>query len=391
MPKNNMDTFTPNLSHPTPHTRNNAFKSGSTVIRHIATEKIVLFVGHAYADVPSSDAEFKYLVTETVEDAQQAIAQLLNVYRKIPAVIIYKIGSRYENDLAAWEAYFATHRILRSIPFFLYSTEPSPSLKALVKQYIFIDEIVTRECMAQLDNKVNFVSKFKRMYTLDTRTADVHHSRPLYAGNRWNRMLKRGFDVAVAGTALIAASPVMLLIAALIKMESKGPVFYASPRAGKNYRIFKFYKFRTMVNNADQQLQSLQHLNQYNQDTLKAAVFYKVSNDPRVTKLGSFLRNSSLDEIPQLFNVLLGDMSLVGNRPLPLYEASSLTTDEHAERFLAPAGITGLWQISKRGKKSMSAEERIHLDISYAHRHSFAYDMWLILNTPFALIQKDNV
>jgi lipopolysaccharide/colanic/teichoic acid biosynthesis glycosyltransferase len=386
MPKINMDTFTPNLA----LTRNNALKSGSTVIHHIAAEKIVLFVGHAYADVPPADNRFKFLVTEKAADARQVIAQLLNVYRKIPAVIIYKFSSQYESDLAEWEAYFSTHRILRSIPFFLYSAEPSPALKTLVKQHTFIDEIVTRECMQKLDSKVDFVSKFKRMYTLDTRKADVHHTRPLYSSNRWNRMLKRGFDIAVAGTALVAAAPVMLVIAALIKLESKGPVIYASPRAGKNYRIFKFYKFRTMVNNADQQLQALQHLNQYKQDT-NSAVFYKVSNDPRVTKLGSFLRNSSLDEIPQLFNVIMGDMSLVGNRPLPLYEAASLTTDEHVERFLAPAGITGLWQISKRGKKDMSTEERILLDINYAHRHSFAYDMWLFLNTPFALIQKDNV
>lgn len=137
-------------------------------------------------------------------------------------------------------------------------------------------------------------------------------------------------------------------------------------------------------------LHKLQHLNQYNGNG-SGPVFYKVSNDPRVTRLGSFLRNSSLDELPQLFNVLKGDMSLVGNRPLPLYEAATLTTDDWAERFLAPAGITGLWQISKRGKKDMSVEERISLDINYAHRHNFAYDMWLMVNTPFALVQKDNV
>ncbi|WP_443092685.1 sugar transferase [Chitinophaga cymbidii] len=211
-----------------------------------------------------------------------------------------------------------------------------------------------------------------------------------YSGSHLNNFFKRSLDIIAAGTGLLIASPVMLVIAALIRLESKGPIFYASPRAGRNYKVFKFYKFRTMVPDADKQLQQLKHLNQYDTDD-KGPVFYKVSNDPRITKLGNFLRNTSLDEIPQLFNVLKGDMSLVGNRPLPLYEAQSLTTDNWVERFLAPAGITGLWQISKRGKKEMSVEERINLDIDYAYKNSFTYDMWLIVNTPRALIQKDNV
>jgi len=107
--------------------------------------------------------------------------------------------------------------------------------------------------------------------------------------------------------------------------------------------------------------------------------------------VGAFLRNSSLDELPQLFNVLLGDMSLVGNRPLPLYEAETLTTDVWAERFMAPAGITGLWQIKKRGQDDMSVEERIGLDIAYANRNNFMYDLWIMANTPTALIQKSSV
>jgi lipopolysaccharide/colanic/teichoic acid biosynthesis glycosyltransferase len=97
-----------------------------------------------------------------------------------------------------------------------------------------------------------------------------------------------------------------------------------------------------------------------------------------------------LDELPQLLNVLVGDMSVVGNRPLPLYEAETLTTDEWAKRFMAPAGITGLWQIKKRGKEDMSAEERINLDINYADNYNFVYDLWIMAQTPSALIQKTN-
>jgi len=180
------------------------------------------------------------------------------------------------------------------------------------------------------------------------------------------------------------------LIAIALKIESKGPIFYISKRAGRGYRIFNFYKFRTMYVGADQKITDFSHLNQYNSETNAGPVFFKINNDPRITKVGLFLRNNSLDELPQLVNVLLGHMSLVGNRPLPLYEAATLTTDEWAKRFMAPAGITGLWQIKKRGKSEMSIEERINLDIDYANNYSFVYDLWIMANTPSALMQKVN-
>ncbi len=206
----------------------------------------------------------------------------------------------------------------------------------------------------------------------------------------FNYFLKRTLDISIAATGLLVASPVLLVVAALIKLESRGPVFYISKRAGQGYKVFKFYKFRTMVAEADKQVSQMSHLNQYESNGT-GPVFFKVSNDPRVTRLGAFLRNTSLDEIPQLLNVIRGDMSLVGNRPLPLYEAASLTTDSYAGRFLAPAGLTGLWQIKKRGSKEMSVDERIRLDIEYAEKHSVMFDMWILANTPTALLQKDNV
>jgi lipopolysaccharide/colanic/teichoic acid biosynthesis glycosyltransferase len=364
-------------------------KPNTTIIRHISDEKIALFIGHNVVEMPQEPEHFKYLMADHVADAQEAIDQLLNVYRKIPAVIIYRFNSSYETDLASWQTYFEEHQVLRAIPFFLYTDQLSDTLRTFVKKYVFIDEIITRDCLLnRLDDKVNFVSKFKRMHLFANKAPETpavtYHSTPM------NRAAKRIFDVLVAGSLLVMLLPVLLLISLLIKLEGKGPVFYTSSRAGKNYRMFRFYKFRTMVADADKQLHMLKAQNQYNGNG-NGPMFFKVSNDPRVTRLGSFLRNSSLDELPQLFNVLKGDMSLVGNRPLPLYEAATLTTDDWAERFLAPAGITGLWQISKRGKKDMSVEERISLDINYAHRHNFAYDMWLMVNTPFALVQKDNV
>ena len=244
-------------------------------------------------------------------------------------------------------------------------------------------------------------------------------------------ILKRTIDILVSAVALLCLLPVMFLIAIAIKLESKGSIFYGAPRAGQGYRIFNLLKFRTMGQHAAAALKSLQHLNLYgdNKPVLEKAdfchychahgqdctmmitrdgqyvcehllkeaskgdsAFFKIKDDPRITKVGKFLRNTSLDELPQLINVLKGEMSLVGNRPLPLYEAEKLTSDDAALRFMAPAGITGLWQVTKRGRKGeMSESERIELDKKYAKEHTFTKDLKLIFKTFPALIQKDNV
>jgi lipopolysaccharide/colanic/teichoic acid biosynthesis glycosyltransferase len=120
--------------------------------------------------------------------------------------------------------------------------------------------------------------------------------------------------------------------------------------------------------------------------------FVKIENDPRVTKVGRFIRKYSIDELPQLFNILKGDMSVVGNRPLPLYEAEKLTADSNIDRFMAPAGLTGLWQVEERGKGgNMSAEERKQLDIIYGQTYNFSLDMKIIFRTLTAFVQKENV
>ena len=246
---------------------------------------------------------------------------------------------------------------------------------------------------------------------------------------------KRIFDTLLAAFILICLAPLFLVVALLIKLESKGPVFYYSYRVGTGYRIFKFWKFRSMRQNADQLLNSMKGLNQYQtaqkeqlpsvsalcemcavnstgcQQQLidskgqvicesqyklakmgeAGAAFIKIANDPRITWIGKIIRNTSIDELPQLYNVLRGDMSIVGNRPLPLYEAEKITTDKFAARFIAPAGITGLWQVSKRGKGDMSEEERKMLDVEYAKTYSLKKDIQIILQTIPALFQKENV
>lgn len=197
---------------------------------------------------------------------------------------------------------------------------------------------------------------------------------------------KRFLDLILSTTALVCLSPILGIVAALVKIDSNGPVFYTSKRVGTGYKIFDFYKFRSMRIGAEAEVASLAHQNQYGN-----ATFFKVQNDPRITRLGSFLRKTSIDELPQLLNVIKGDMSIVGNRPLPLYEAEQLTTNEWSMRFLGPAGLTGLWQISKRGKKDMSEIERKELDNYYAKNYSLWLDIKIIFKTFPALVQKEKV
>lgn len=368
--------------------RHNAAKSVNETAQQNEVRTVVM-VGRGAQPAANEAAAYRLYEAENATEAQQGILQLLNSYRMVPSVVVIRHSQLVAEDCKKWEAFFASHPILCTIPIFVLADEVSDGLKASVKQYRFIDEIITPACMQKsLFAKVDFVKKVKRMQSIPGTVSTPPRTK--HKKNYLDTVLKRTLDIVAASTGLVVASPVMLVIAALIRLESRGPIFYSSLRAGRNYRVFKFYKFRTMVPDADKQLDKLKHMNQYDTNG-SGPTFIKVSNDPRITRLGNFLRNSSLDELPQLVNVLRGDMSLVGNRPLPLYEATTLTTDEWVERFLAPAGITGLWQISKRGKKEMSVEERINLDIDYADKHSFTYDMWLIVNTPFALIQKDNV
>jgi lipopolysaccharide/colanic/teichoic acid biosynthesis glycosyltransferase/CheY-like chemotaxis protein len=205
---------------------------------------------------------------------------------------------------------------------------------------------------------------------------------------------KRFLDLFISSMMLIGLSPVMLIVAIAIKLDSKGPVFYKSKRVGTGYKVFDFYKFRSMRTDADQMLAQMAVTNnQYAAEEAGStkSAFVKIKNDPRITKLGNFLRGSSLDELPQLFNILRGDMSVVGNRPLPVYEAEMLTSNEWSMRFLGPAGLTGLWQISKRGKEDMSERERKKLDNFYAQKYSFWLDVKIIIGTVPALFQKEKV
>jgi len=253
---------------------------------------------------------------------------------------------------------------------------------------------------------------------------------------------KRIFDIVVASTVLLLLSPLLLLTIIAIRLESKGKVYYAAKRVGR--KTFNFYKLRSMRAGSDKMLKQLakynnQYKNTFNKDNIHAdecprcrklpagvycsslkydglvkvcdywhtelnirernnnSSFIKIVDDPRITKIGKIIRNTSIDELPQLINVIKGDMSLVGNRPLPVYEAETLTQDQMSKRFLAPAGITGLWQVELRGKKGdMSEDERIALDNRYAdyfvdNNYSLWFDLKILLRTVPALFQRGSV
>lgn len=200
---------------------------------------------------------------------------------------------------------------------------------------------------------------------------------------------KRAFDIVSASIGLLLLSPLLILVAILVKLESKGSIFYVSKRIGKGYQEFNFIKFRSMRVDADEQLEELSHLNTYDNNSTTDNTFFKIKNDPRVTRVGKFIRKTSIDELPQLINVLRGEMSIIGNRPLPLYEAEKMTKDNWANRFMAPAGLTGLWQVDKRGKDTLTTEERVALDVTYARGVSFLTDLKIMLRTVPAMWQRN--
>jgi lipopolysaccharide/colanic/teichoic acid biosynthesis glycosyltransferase len=326
-------------------------------------------------------------------------------------------------------------------------TDPLTAEERIVFQKCGINDTLNKESsITELNKKVQFIIARENILfnNQDAKYKILKFKIPFW---------KRTFDVVASSLAIFFLSPVFIITAIAIKLESKGPVIFKSKRVGTNYTIFDFLKFRSMYVDAEQRLKEVSKgRNQYAENEEKeeedenkkvitsplgdeaeqmmfdqgmesammigddeimlvgddfvvaesdfnkqkeeenSNAFVKVENDPRITKVGKFIRKYSIDELPQLFNILRGDMSVVGNRPLPLYEAEKLTVDSSIDRFMAPAGLTGLWQVEERGKGgNMSAEERKQLDILYGQTYNFALDMKIIFRTLTAFIQKENV
>lgn len=210
------------------------------------------------------------------------------------------------------------------------------------------------------------------MNLINLRTANV------FLFRRGFQLSKRIFDILVC----LAVIPFFLLligvIALAIYINDPGSIFFQQQRTGKGGRRFGMYKFRTMVKNAEALKAKYAHLNEHTWPD-----FY-ITNDPRITKVGSFLRKTSLDELPQIFNVLKGDMSLVGPRPTSF--AASTYSLWHTERLEVLPGITGLWQVS--GRKELDFDDRLRLDIEYIRRQSFFFDLYILFRTVATVITR---
>ncbi|WP_414601713.1 sugar transferase [Limosilactobacillus reuteri] len=192
--------------------------------------------------------------------------------------------------------------------------------------------------------------------------------------------MKRLFDIVAATCGIIILSPLMIVIAVLIKVEDHGPIFYKQVRVGKNGKTFKMYKFRSMFINADKMLDKLKEQNDVD------GPMFKMKDDPRVTKIGHFIRKHSLDELPQFFNVLKGDMSLVGPRP-PLPSEVEEYSEYDKQRLFVIPGCTGLWQATERNEVGFN--EMVQLDIQYIQRASFTFDLWIIWKTVGIVIKPN--
>lgn len=347
------------------------------------------YIGRNSASIDSLIRIFQtgYAAENTIK-ARFILERLISNKEQVPGIIILD-SSISQDEINYFHEYLRSASFMADIPMVIDATGASDKQVDAMRRMEFVDEILfLGELNDQnLVSKISFLKKVKAQQKANNESVETS----VKIGFCTKCVFKRTLDIVLSSAILLAISPILIIIAIAIRLESKGSVIYTSKRAGRGYKVFNFFKFRTMYTGADLQRAQMEHLNQYKNGTAEAPVFFKVSNDPRITKVGLFLRNTSLDELPQLVNVLLGDMSLVGNRPLPLYEAASLTTDEWAKRFMAPAGITGLWQIKKRGKSDMSVEDRINLDIDYAEKNNFMYDLWIMANTPSALVQKSNV
>ncbi len=202
----------------------------------------------------------------------------------------------------------------------------------------------------------------------------------VYKSKKRYLFIKRLFDIVLSVTTIILLAPLFLVVALAIKLDSKGAVIYTQPRVTKNGRIFKMYKFRSMCENADRYLQDLQYLNE------KDGPVFKIINDPRVTRVGKFIRRTSIDELPQLLNIIKGEMTIVGPRP-PLISEVEQYTLQQKQRLTVTTGLTCYWQIS--GRSELTFDEWVTLDMKYIREQNMRTDIGIIIKTiPVVLLGR---
>lgn len=294
--------------------------------------------------------EFGY----TAISAGDAIYTLKRLLKKadavtVPAMIIAE-GTLGTEHLVELHKFIYSHKIMADVPFIVEVTGLAKEELNRFKRYAFIDELIfLNEFTAPaLLQKVSFLQRMKQKRVQQPEACKVETAYRPYADVK--AVVKRGLDLMIASVLLALAGPLMLLVALAVKLDTSGPVLYTTLRTGRAYRIFHLYKFNTNG------------------------------------RMGTFLRKTGINELPQLLNVWLGDLSLVGYRALPLYEAEQLTTNTNAHHFLSPAGITG-WQITKHGKTVIPVPTPL---APATDKSDLLYDIWLMANKSSAAIQKSN-
>lgn len=309
--------------------------------------------------------EFGYTTIST----ENAIFTLKRLFRKsdevtIPGMIIAE-GTLGTEHLVELHQFIYAHTIMADVPFIVEGTGLSKEELARFKRYTFIDELLfLNEFTAPaLLRKVKFLQQMKQKWIQQPATCKVETSFRTYPDAR--ALLKRGLDLLISSVLLAVLGPVMLLIALAVKLDTGGPVLYTTLRTGRGYRIFNLYKFNTIIQDAD-----------------------KKKNGASISRVGSLLRKTSIDELPVLLNVWIGDLSLVGQRALPLYEAAQFTTNAGANYFMSAAGITG-WQTQKNGQATISVDAPL-IPIPDVDKSDLLYDIWLMANKPPAIIHKTN-
>ncbi len=220
------------------------------------------------------------------------------------------------------------------------------------------------------------------MDKLQQHIQDIVSERDLYSNTGHHYEIgKRIFDTVISSVGLLVLTPILLAVAGAIKLDSKGPVFFIQKRVGYKGKIFNMYKFRTMDINAEDLLREIEHKNE------AAGHMFKMRNDPRITRVGKVLRKTSIDELPQLVNVVKGEMSLVGPRPPLIREVEKYELWHHLRMSVRP-GLTGMWQISGRNK--IGFEEMVRLDLKYIKERSFRNDLKIIIRTVPVLLGDRN-
>jgi lipopolysaccharide/colanic/teichoic acid biosynthesis glycosyltransferase len=316
-----------------------------------------------YIDMLKEQFEFGYTTVST-ENAIFALKRLLKKADEVtvPSMIIAE-GALGTEHLAELHKFIYSHKIMADVPFIVEASGLAKEELARFKGYSFIDELLYLNEFTgpALMRKVSFLHKMKQKRLQQPASCQVETSFRTYPDVK--AVMKRGIDLLTASATLVVLGPLMLLIALVVKLDTGGPVLYTTLRTGRGYRIFNLYKFNTIVQDAAKK---------------KAGI--------TISKAGLFLRRTGLDELPQLLNVWLGDLSLAGPRALPLYEAEQLTTNANAGHFLSQAGIMD-WRVQKNGKVVMPTKAPLAPAID---KSDLLYDIWLMANKPSAVIQKTN-